>query len=74
MNNAVTATYAKNNLGLIIDQVISSRKKVLIKRAGRPAVYITPVSGNYELDFTEEDFKKLEVGTKKFRSSFKFSF
>lgn len=70
----VTATYAKNNLGELMDKVISSKKKILIKRAGRPAVYIMPVLNDFELDFTDDEFDKLEKGMKKFRDSFKFSF
>jgi len=49
-------------------------KKILIKRAGRPAVYIVPVANDFELDFTEAEFDKLEEGMKEFRNSFKFSF
>ena len=70
----VTATYAKNNLGELMDRVISSNKKILIKRAGRPAVYIVPALNEFELDFTEEEFDMIEKGMKEFRDSFKFSF
>lgn len=74
MMTTVTATYAKNNLGELMDKVISSKKKVLIKRAGRPAVYMVPVINDFELDFTQDEFDKLEAGMKEFRDSFKFSF
>lgn len=70
----VTATYAKNNLGELMDKVISSKKRVLIKRAGRPAVYMVPVVNDFELDFTQDEFDRLEAGMKEFRDSFKFSF
>lgn len=70
----VTATYAKNNLGELIDSVISTKNKILIKRAGRPAVYITPVPNKFELNFTDKDFDGIEKSMKEFRKSFKFSF
>ncbi len=74
MITSVTATYAKNNFGELIDRVIANKKKILIKRAGRPAVFVTPVMGDYELNFAEEEFKKLEDGVREFRKSFKFNF
>jgi len=74
MITSVTATYAKNNFGELIDRVITTKKKILVKRAGRPAVFVTPVVGNYELNFTEEEFMKLEEGVREFRKSFKFNF
>jgi|GEM_PF-2180779 len=74
MITSVTATYAKNNLGGLMDKVIATRKKILIKKAGKPAVYIVPVTEKYELDFSREDFEKLEKGVKEFRKSFKFNF
>jgi prevent-host-death family protein len=70
----VTATYAKNNLGEIIDRVVSTKKRVLIKRAGRPAVYVIPAVNDFDLNFTDEEFDKLEAGMKEFRDSFKFNF
>lgn len=70
----VTATYAKNNLGEIMDHVISSKTKVLIKRAGRPAVYIIPVPDKFELDLTDKDIAGIKKGMTEFRKSFKFSF
>lgn len=42
MLTTVTATYAKNNLGEIVDYVMSSHKTVTITRFGRPIVLITP--------------------------------
>jgi len=74
MITSVTSTYAKNNFGELIDQVIANKRKILIKRAGRPAVFVTPVTGDYELNFSETEFKELEVGAKEFRKSFKFNF
>lgn len=74
MITTVTATYAKNNFGEMIDRVISTKKKILVKRAGRPAVYVTPVINNFEMNFTADEFDKLERGMKEFRDSFKFSF
>lgn len=74
MVTSVTATYAKNNLGELIDRVISTRKKILIKRAGRPAVYVTPIVNDFELNLTDKEMDKLEEGMKEFRDSFKFSF
>ncbi len=74
MITTVTATYAKNNFGEMIDRVISTKKKILVKRAGRPAVYVTPVINNFEMNFTADEFDKLEKGMKEFRDSFKFSF
>jgi len=74
MITTVTATYAKNNLGELMDRVISSKKKILIRRAGRPAVYMVPVASDFKLDFTDAEFDKLELGMKEFRDSFKFNF
>jgi prevent-host-death family protein len=70
----VTATYAKNNFGEMIDRVISTKKKILVKRAGRPAVYVTPVLNDFEMNLSANEFDKLEEGMKEFRNSFKFSF
>lgn len=70
----VTATYAKNNFGEMIDRVIFTKKRILVKRAGRPAVYVTPVLNDFDMNLTGEEFNKLEKGMKEFRDSFKFSF
>ncbi|KKR67659.1 MAG: hypothetical protein UU09_C0024G0002 [Microgenomates group bacterium GW2011_GWA2_40_6] len=70
----VTATYAKNNFGEMINRVISTKKRILVKRAGRPAVYVTPVLNDFDMNLTSEEYKKLEDGMKEFRNSFKFSF
>ena len=43
MMTTVTATYAKNNLGELIDYVMSSHKTITVTRFGRPIVLITPV-------------------------------
>ncbi|OIP86886.1 hypothetical protein CO009_03960 [Candidatus Shapirobacteria bacterium CG_4_8_14_3_um_filter_35_11] len=74
MMSTVTATYAKNNLGELMDNVIASKNKILIKRAGRPAVYITPILDKFEINYTNEEFDEIEKGMKEFRKSFKFSF
>lgn len=70
----VTATYAKNNFGEMINRVISTKKRILVKRAGRPAVYVTPVLNDFDMDLTSEEFKELKGGMKEFRDSFKFRF
>lgn len=70
----VTATYAKNNLGELMDNVIATKNKVLIKRAGRPAVYITPIPDKFKLNLTNKEFDGIEKSMKEFRKSFKFSF
>lgn len=74
MITSVTATYAKNNFGELIDRVIVTKKRILVKRAGRPAVFVTPVTDSYELNFSEKEFEELKRGTKEFRKSFKFGF
>ena len=74
MMTTVTATYAKNNLGELMDNVIATKNKVLIKRAGRPAVYVTPVLDKFEFNFTDKDIAGIKKGMKEFRKSFKFSF
>ncbi|HCC31204.1 MAG TPA: hypothetical protein DEQ03_14330 [Marinilabiliales bacterium] len=74
MMTTVTATYAKNNFGEMINRVISTKKRILVKRAGRPAVYVTPVLNDFDMNLTSEEYKKLEDGMKEFRNSFKFSF
>ena len=55
MINSVTATYAKNNLGGLMDKVISTRKRILIKKGGKPAVFIVPVGIDFELNLTEKE-------------------
>ncbi len=70
----VTATYAKNNFGEMINRVISTKKKILVKRAGRPAVYVTPIYNDFEMNLSASEFEKLEKGMKEFRDSFKFNF
>lgn len=74
MVNSVTATYAKNNLGGLMDKVISTRKKILIKKGGKPAVFIVPVETDFELNLTEKEIKGIELGMKDFRKSFRFNF
>ncbi len=74
MITSVTATYAKNNFGELINSVISNNSRILVNRAGRPAVYITPVPDKFELNFTDKDIKGIKKGMKEFRESFKFSF
>lgn len=72
--NTVSATWAKNNFGALIDEVMMSRKKIVVERANRPVVIISPVINDYELDLTETELDKLEEGVKEFRKSFKMSF
>lgn len=74
MMTTVTATYAKNNLGELIDRVVVTRKKILIKRAGRPAVFVTPVVNDFELKLTDKEIEGIEKGMKEFRKSFKMDF
>jgi len=70
----VTATYAKNNFGKLMDDVISKRIKVTVNRGNKPAVIISPVFNDYEFNLTDKEIDGIEAGMKEFRDSFKMNF
>jgi len=70
----VTATYAKNNFGELMDTVIKKRIKVTVNRGKKPAVVISPAFNDYEFNLTDEEIDRLEAGMKEFRESFKMGF
>lgn len=74
MMTTVSATYAKNNFGALIDEVVSKRRKVLVERGKRPVVIISPVVNDYQLVLSGKELDGLEKGMVEFRKSFKFSF
>jgi len=74
MLTMVTATYAKNNFGALIDEVVSKRRKVLVKRGRSLAVVISPAVNDFDLALSDKEIEGLEKGMKEFRKSFKFSF
>lgn len=74
MITSVTATYAKNNLGGLMDKVIATRKRILIKKAGKPAVYIVPVHNDCDFYLSDKEIDGIENGIKEFNKNFKMGF
>ena len=74
MMTTVTATYAKNNFGGLMDEVISKRMRVVVKRGNKPAVIISPAYNDYELNLTDKELDGIEKGMKEFRKTFKMGF
>ncbi len=74
MMTTVTATYAKNNFGELMNTVITKRIKVTVNRGNKPAVVISPAYNDYELNLTDEELDGIEAGMKEFRKSFNMGF
>ena len=78
MKTYVSATEAKNSLGRILNDAHSSGKPIIITRHKKPIAKIVPVYSPIKttstLKLSDNECKKLEKGTKEFKSTFKFSF
>lgn len=81
MNKKVTATKAKNNFGVLIEEVYSKGNTVIVTKNNKPVAKVIPIKeSEYELEPSErfvlndKEYKKALEGIEDFRSSFNFNF
>jgi prevent-host-death family protein len=70
-----SATTAKNNFGMIVEEVDSKGNEVIIEKNRKPIMKISSIRKELKLrELTDKDFEDIRKGMKEFRKNFKFSF
>lgn len=77
MVKRVSATKAKNNFGLIVDEVYAKGNKIIVERNKKPAVIIIPYSekdsGKRPEFLTSSECAEVKKNAKELRKDFKFT-
>jgi prevent-host-death family protein len=82
MNKTMSASNAKNNFGMLMEEVYLNGTVVTITRNNKPVAKVVPVY-NYDdstnkaesaLRLNDEEYKEIKKAVRKFKKSFKFSY